>query len=1248
MSISLLAHRQAHAAASLGAASAFDPQASTGLASHDADCPTSVEPNACTHALQTQLDPSLVAQLYSFAQNQHTSLSLVLPAAFAALLARCTGQEIVRVGPVLAADRAAPAAELNFDGEPTCADVIVQLERALGAAGTSAAAAPGAHSGIALTYHYQREDCSASCGYGRRSGDGELRLTIVDSAGNLWSSWGFQAGRVEPSALDRLHLHFQTLLAGLAANPRMPLLRLPLLAPDERQQQAEWNATAAAYPDRHCAHWLFESWARRQPDAPALTFENETISYRELDARANQLAHYLRRLGVGPDVLVGIGVERSPAMIVGVLGVLKAGGAYLPLDPTYPADRLAFMLADAQVSVLLTTCMVDADQWLPEQASAGAPAIVFLDADWPRIAREPEFAPASEVTADNLAYVIYTSGSTGRPKGTLLEHRGLCNLAEAQRLTLGAGPGQRVLQFASCSFDASVWEWAMALCNGATLCLAPQERLASGPDLMRLLREQAITIATLPPSLLAVQPADGLPALTTLITAGEACTADLVARWAPGRRLFNAYGPTESTVCASWHLCDPADRHAPPIGRPLPNMQLYILDRAGQPVPAGVPGELHIAGFSLARGYLNRPELTAERFIASDLVPGLRLYKTGDLARYRADGAIEFLGRVDHQVKLRGFRIELGEIEATLIQHPRVHNAVVLAREDVPGLQQLVAYVVADADDAAAAELQAELRIFLRRTLPAYMLPSAILVLSALPLTSNGKVDRRALPAPLPGRAELDGAAAPRTPAEALIAEIWAAALGRPQIGIDDDFFALGGHSLLAARAIVQVNAALDRDIPLRAIYEAPTVAAFADMIAGDTVLHAAAHPRDDIALDPAIAPADVPLIDTAPRAILLTGATGFLGAFLLAELLMQTSAAIYCLVRAADARSGEQRIRQALNEYQLWRDAWHHRIVPVLGDLGQPRLGLGQPAFDQLAATIDVIYHAGAQVHYLYPYSALRAINVQGTVEIVRLACQQRPKPLHYISTIAVAGITPDGRLAHASDDLATDANPVGYAQSKWVSENILQIARGRGLPVAIYRPGRIGSHTRTGGANPDDFLVRLLAGCIQLGLAPDIPLVENLIPVDYTAQAIAHLAQRGAQANATFHLLNPRSTPWQTIVAAAQRRGYRLILVPYHEWHRVLMQRAAADRSNLLHSLSMLMPRNATTTSWIDAWMEQGFDTRDVTAGLEGSGIACPPIDDAQLEHMLIDGVRRGLFAAAPRAAATSPTALTTLADR
>ena len=651
----------------------------------------------------------------------------------------------------------------------------------------------------------------------------------------------YNADLFDDATIERMLGHLQTLLKGIVEDPDQHLSELPLLSEAERHQLLfEWNGAATEDSRDRCLHELFKEQVERTPEAVAVVCGNEQLTYRELDRRANQLAHHLRALGVEPEVLVGICVERSVEMVVGLLGTLKAGGAYVPLDPSYPATRLKFILENTQAPVLLTQERLV--EGLPHKHGA---EVVRLDADWPLIASQAEENATGRAAADNLAYVIYTSGSTGQPKGVMIEHRALSGYVAAAIAAYEITASDRVLQFASLSFDASVEEIFPPLTCGGTLVLRSDRMADSMRRFVGECTERAISVLDLPTAfwheLVLAFESEGLalpPSVRLVIIGGEKAQAERVARWhahkaqiARPARLVNTYGPTEATVVAT--LCelpsgasqDLVTQDEVPIGRPLGNALVYILDGSLNPLPIGVPGELHVGGSGLARGYINRPELTSERFIPDPFsdAPDARLYKTGDIARWRSDGNIEFLGRVDEQVKIRGFRVEPAEVEAILGRHPALRGTAVQVRMDASGDERLVAYVVPFRRPEPTAR---ELGGFLKERLPDYMVPSAFVTLDSLPLTPGGKVDRRALPAPDPSgfRAE-NTYAEPRTPVEEQLAEIWEEVLGLERVGIHDDFFELGGHSLLATRVVSRVRGALRVELPLRYLFETPTVA---------------------------------------------------------------------------------------------------------------------------------------------------------------------------------------------------------------------------------------------------------------------------------------------------------------------------------------------------------------------------------------------------------------------------------------
>ncbi|HEX6292329.1 MAG TPA: amino acid adenylation domain-containing protein [Herpetosiphonaceae bacterium] len=661
----------------------------------------------------------------------------------------------------------------------------------------------------------------------------------------------YDAQRFDEPVIDRMMEYLHALLEGIAANPRQRIAALPLLSETDRRMLADWNATEVEYAEDACIHQLFEAQVARTPDALAIVSGDRKLSYRELDRQADLLAGYLRMRGVGPEVPVGVCVERSVDQMIGLLGILKAGGAYVPIDPAYPPDRIRLMLADAPVRVLLTHGRLL--PLLPEHPAR----VICLDAEWSEIIQAAQASASGSArqrpTADNLAYVIYTSGSTGKPKGVMLPHRGLCNLIPFSIQMFGIRPGDRIAQLIAYSFDGSIWECLISLLAGATMYIGSQEHLLPGPTLQGWLHDHAISATVMVPSMLGGLDPQALPALRTLICGGEAISHTMVARWSAGRRFFNSYGPTEATVNVTVWESDPTYQDAPPIGRPNANTRVYLLDRHLLPVPIGVVGELYVGGVQLARGYLGRPDLTAERFVPDPFAdqPGGRLYRTGDLACYLPDGNIEFLGRIDHQVKVRGYRIELGEIEAALIEYPAVQDAVVVVREDAPGERRLVAYVVeqrtteqrnkeAESDDPCSLFAQRapvlcspqELRQHVGARLPAYMVPSVFVLLDALPLLPNGKLDRKALPVPEAQRPNGTVAyVAPRTAIERQIAQIWKDVLELDDVGIHDNFFDLGGHSLRMMQVHGKLCALLKRDIPMMELFRYPTITALTSYV---------------------------------------------------------------------------------------------------------------------------------------------------------------------------------------------------------------------------------------------------------------------------------------------------------------------------------------------------------------------------------------------------------------------------------
>jgi len=645
----------------------------------------------------------------------------------------------------------------------------------------------------------------------------DLSLYVDETAAGLHGVFEYATDLFAEATIARMAGHWQTLLTAAAADSTQPITTLPLLTPAERAQFVTWNETRLDYPDELGLHQLFEAQATRTPEAIAVRFEGESLTYARLNQRANQLAAHLRTLNIGSDVLVGIYMERSLEMMVALLGILKAGGAYVPLDPTYPRERLAFMVQDAQLPLLLT------QQRLVDKLPPHEGQVLCLDADWPAVAQQSEENLPSLTAPHHLAYVIYTSGSTGQPKGVQIPHQAVVNFLTTMAHQPGLQAEDRLLAVTTLSFDIAVLELFLPLTVGAQVILVSRQIAADGRRLADLIEAADITVMQATPAtwrlLLAAEWA-GRPGLK-MLCGGEALPRALANELLNrGGALWNMYGPTETTI---WSAIHPVEAGEAPvsIGRPIGNTQLYVLDDRWQPTPVGVPGQLYIGGDGLARGYLRRPELTADRFIPNPFSddPAARLYKTGDLVYYRSDSSLGFLGRLDHQVKIRGFRIELGEIETTLRHHPDVNQAVVIAREETPGDQRLVAYYT-----AAQPLASATLRAFLSQSLPDYMLPAIFVHQERMPLTPNNKVDRQALPAPT-FKQTTENYAPPSTPTEKTLAEMWTDLLNLEQVGIQDNFFEVGGHSLLATQLVSRIYKRFSVDLPLQEFFRTPTIA---------------------------------------------------------------------------------------------------------------------------------------------------------------------------------------------------------------------------------------------------------------------------------------------------------------------------------------------------------------------------------------------------------------------------------------
>jgi amino acid adenylation domain-containing protein len=806
-----------------------------------------------------RLPAELLERLQALGRREGATLYMVLLAAFQALLARCGAGDDVVVGTTIAGRTRAETEALvglfmntlvlrtDLSGDPTFRELLrrvrevtlgayehqdVPFERVVEALHPERSLSRSALFQVLFELHNTDESGANLPGLEVRRVEVEtgtakfdLALDLAAGAEGLAGGLTYSTDLFEPATIARLAGHLRLLLEQAAADADLRVSRLELVGGEERTRLLEgWNRTAAAYPAERCIHQLFEAQAARTPDAPAVTFGGEWVSYRALDERANRLANHLVRLGVGPEVRVGLCLERGPELMAAILGVMKAGGAYVPVDPAHPAERVGYVLEDSAVAVLLTQARLR--ERLPVSPHV---RVVVVDTDGDAIARESAGAPSTGVTAQNLAYVIYTSGSTGRPKGVAMHHRGVVNYIHWGIGAYGADRGNGAPVFSSMAVDLTLTN-LLPLFAGRPVHFLPEENpvealaeVLRGSPGFGLIKITPVHLTLLTPLLTAEE---ARAAAGTLVIGADFLPAEATAFWqehAPGVRLMNEYGPTETVVgCSAYAL--PPGKHragAVPVGRPIQNLRFYLLDAHGEPVPVGLPGELYIGGDGVARGYLGRPALSAEKFVPDPFAgAGARMYRTGDRARWQADGNLLVLGRTDSQVKIRGWRVELGEVEAVLRRHPAVSAALAVVREDVPGDRRLVAYVVGHAETEA-------LRAHLRRTLPEHMVPGAFVPMAALPQTPTGKIDPKTLPAP-DYRPDGEGSVAPRTALEASLAEIWAEVLELEEVGVHENFFELGGHSLLAMRIVSRIRETLGGGVGVAALFESPTVAGLA------------------------------------------------------------------------------------------------------------------------------------------------------------------------------------------------------------------------------------------------------------------------------------------------------------------------------------------------------------------------------------------------------------------------------------
>ncbi|MFC9970975.1 amino acid adenylation domain-containing protein [Spirillospora sp. NPDC127200] len=1000
----------------------------------------------------------------------------------------------------------------------------------------------------------------------------------------------------------------------------------------------KWNDTARPYPRDALLTELFEAQVRRTPEAPAVTDGDVTLTYRELSARADALAHVLREEhGVGVGTPVPLLLERSPEAIVGIWGVLKAGGAYVPLDPDEPEARLRGM-ADR----LDAPCAVTRDRWRDRLPDART---ILAEEPLPP-APEPVVSPAA---ATDPAYIMFTSGSTGAPKAVAVPHRGPVRLV-VDTDYVGLGPEDVFLATTSPTFDISCFEVFGAHLHGGLLVLPDAETLLSPSDLAGEIERHRATVMWLTAGLFHqlgfAEPGMFAP-LRYLIAGGDALNPECVRAVLaadPPRHLVNGYGPTENASFSSAHDVTglPEDAQTVPIGRPIANSTCYVLDEERNPCAPEQEGELYVGGDGVAIGYLGDPERTAERFLPDPFIgrDGARMYRTGDRALWRSDGVLEYLGRLDQQVQIRGYRVEPAEVEAAVTAHPDVQDAKAAVDDSGSDDKSLVVWAAPrePVEGSERGSFARRLRGFLQDRLPHFMLPSRIGVTERLPLGRTGKVDPAAVKELTEESGERPPGDPPRGDTEQAVARVWEDLLDIGPVHRTDDFFDLGGQSLQLVHAVTAVRERLGlQQVPgremVRILLDTSVLCEYAarldavrqgDGDSGDRAVDFESEAELDSGLRfraPARAEAGT------PDAILLTGATGFVGAFLVRRLIDATDADIFCLVRADGAEDGLRRIGASLRRYGLSSKDLQERVRAVPGDLSERGLGLPDSALEQLAAEAGAILHNGAHVNFLYPYSRLAAANVGSVRELLGLATRHHLKDFHYISSVAVlAGLGAQGVDRAAEDVRLGDPHLLGqgYAETKWVAETMLRAAADKGLPLSVYRPHEITGTRDRGVQNTGTLMSAFIKAVVETGLLPEVPMPLNFVPVDHTAEVLAHLVLNEPAEGRVYHLVNPEPASLSLLAERADALGYRVRAVPYEEWAEAMARHVAEDPASPLAAyLPLFSERSAASglsvaESYFSGNMPE-LDRTNTARAADGAGHRCPPVDAGLIDLYL-----------------------------
>lgn len=1010
-----------------------------------------------------------------------------------------------------------------------------------------------------------------------------------------------------------------------------------LLSSEDRDKLLNrFNKTGWDYHHEETLESLFRKQALLHPDKTAIVYQDQEITYRDLDQRSNQIANLLLSHGIKEGKYVPIWLDRSLEWIVAVLGVIKTGAAYVPIDPAYPAKRVEFILSDTAADIILT------NQNLETLLSGTERTKVFDLSSMENLNHLSSDAPEIKIHQNSLAYTIYTSGSTGKPKGVMVSHQAIQHLVTWHNHHFHVDQSSKLTLVAGLAFDISVWETWSALTSGATLFIADNEDRTDAHALVDFYRRNQITHGFVPSVLgpPVVNDTRNYPDLKLkyLFTGGEKLKPVLTTELS--YELIDYYGPTECTVFATFKkVKDINGKYVSSIGKPIANAKAYILGENMELLPVGAVGELCIGGNILANGYLNNEELTDSKFIDNPFRETEKLYRTGDLAKWRPDGDIEFLGRIDNQVKIRGFRVELGEIERTLLQQKDIKEAVVISRDTEGDSKYLIAFIVSRAE---AEKDISSVRSALKEELPGYMIPAQIIFIDKIPLTANGKTDAQALKDLADKEAkELISFEPPTNETERIVVNVWSSALERPVINITDNFFDIGGNSLLVATVAVALQRKLDVKVYLRDIYQFPVLQELSEALITRSREMREAMPVEDVepyvALqkDVYLAPGTVfaggfdPKQIENPATIFLTGVTGFVGIHLLQELLDTTNADIYCLVRAQDQFHAMEKIERCFKQYHIpQKEEQKARIIPVIGDLALPALGLSEEIFTKLAKQTDLIYHSGSSVNFIEPYSYMKTPNVEGLREIIKLAGAERTKCLALLSTISVYSwghVFTGKTVMLESDDIEQNlmsvSKDIGYVRSKWVMEAVADLAAKEGLPLITYRLGYAMCHSETGASASYQWWSGLVKNCIEFKSYPALTeLREGLITVDYMTKSIAHITKNKEAIGKKFNLIaRPETNLTLEGFFGLMKKYYPFILkdLPYKEWRKQWED----DSKNRLYPLTSLFRDNmheglSTVELYQNTYI---WDCSNVIQFLEGSGIQEPVFDKKVMDSYL-----------------------------